>query len=460
MKRASMILSVVVAMTGCAASLGGPDDDGRTGTDNIGLALASSTGEEGVLRTGDSLGIRIGQLADLSPETMYRFQVTAPGGGLLSEGDLRTNRAGQLQTQTIMHDVGEDGRIEAGSTLAITLLTQTGILAGNVAIHLTGNGIQPPGWAVHEVEPPHIFASNAAGTPANAFAVGGEDPGEQGGAVHIAGDSFPSFTRGREVDVYVVTDRDEWRERDLPQSGEAGWLAGPIAVRIGEDGTLAPTAVFTPGLGHVGIYDLVVDVDRDGRFEWSFESKDGADGLGRVGFTVQYSAAWLRARTSSHILVNIAYDNHHRDAGQWTNVYDADQPVFLYLNPPVMHQYHFSVAKWIVRHQDFDTFWNNPAVADDDGAVSFAQFAINSMGTPTQTGCTNSAPTCYGVIELPDGQTQGEFDVVFDRNGDGRYTPGVDLLDIVGGDAGGGLVPVETFLSLPAAQRVGFVVQR
>jgi hypothetical protein len=112
-----------------------------------------------------------------------------------------------------------------------------------------------------------------------------------------------------------------------------------------------------------------------------------------------------------------------------------------------------------VRHQDFDAFWNNPAMADEDGGVQFAQFALSAMDQPPETGCTNTAPTCFGIVPLGDGEMEAGFDVVFDRDGDGRYMPGEDLLDIVGGEAGGELVSIAELRALPAAQQRGFVVR-
>ena len=462
MDRLAAALALVFPLaSGCAASLGLPDDELDTlDPGATSFALMGSTGERGVLRTGDSLGLRIGDLAALDPETMYRFEVTAPGGALMSEGDVRTDRGGVVFLATVLHDVGEDGRVADGTTLDVSLRDQAGAVRASTAIQLAGvPALQVPGWNVEEPHPPHVFAANAAGEPSNSFAVGGADPGEQVGPVHVAGEGFPESAAGRDVDVYVARDYDEWRGRAMPREGDADWIAGPIAVRVDEEGRSAPTALFTPELAHVGLYDILVDVDRDGAFEWRFDAKDGADGIGRVGFTVQYSQEWLRAREESHILVNIAYDSHSRDDGRWTNDYAAGEPVFLYLNPPVMHRYHFSVTKWIVRHQDFDAFWNNPAMADADGGVEFAHFALSAMDHPPETGCTNTAPTRFGVVPLGDGELEAGFDVVFDRNGDGRYMPGEDLLDIVGGESDGGLVSIDELRALPAAQQRGFVVR-
>lgn len=459
MKLSSTTFLATILLLGCAASTAPPGvRPGRTDPSEAGLSLRSSTGEGGVLRTGDSLGIRVGDLAGLDPETRYRFEVTGAGGGILSEGDVRTDLGGNIYLATVMHDVGEDRRVAAGQTLGVALRGPGGDIAAITSIRLDGlPDLQVPGWNVEEVAPPHIYAANAAGEPANAFAFGGADPGEQVGPVWVAGEGFPDDVAGRSVDVYVASDRDEWLGRAFPQNGDEGWIAGPFEVPVDEFGRLEPTAVLTPE--RVGLFDILVDVDRDGLFAWRFDSKDGADGLGRVGFTVQYSAAYLRALEQSHILVNIAYDSHSRDGGTWRNSFGVDEPVFLYLNPPVMHRYHFSVTKWIVAHQDFDGFWNNPELMDPDGALNFQEFAISAMDEPPQTGCTNASPTCWGVVPTG-GEEALSFDVVFDRNGDGRYQPGEDLLDVASSDVGGELLTIEAFRALPLEHRVGFTIHR
>jgi hypothetical protein len=238
---------------------------------------------------------------------------------------------------------------------------------------------------------------------------------------------------------------------------------GPVAVTIDSSGNLPPTATgFVPTLDQVGVYDVLVDTNGEGTMEWGMNVKDGGDGVDeQVGFTVQYSAAWVRARGQRHVLVNIAYGSSSRDGGQWSNTFAANESVFSYLNPPVMHEYHFSVTKWVVRHQDFETFWNNQDLeTGDGGCIPFAQHAIQSLGIPIQRGCTNTGPVEWGPFALLLDEGEGDtFDVVFDRNDDGCYMPGEDLLDVVGGaNTSGDLVLWEDFSALDPADQVGFRV--
>jgi len=465
--RILLALVVTLPLVACTTAIGDGAGDGlgRTSPGDRELALVSSSGMVGVLRRGESLAIRSDAMASLTPDTIYRAQVLADDA-VLSETDVLTDGSGSVLLSAVMHDVGEEdgaGLLDPGQLLHVRVTDFMGEIRAETVVSLdSAPALQVPGWNVTEVAPPHIFAADAAGAPQNAFAVGGSGGDEVRGPIFLAGDGFPQAAADQGVvDVFVVEDADEWRHRTIPLAGQPGHVAGPIAAAVDAEGRLAVTQVFNPAIGDVGIYDILVDVDRDGSFEWRFNSKDGADGLGKVGFTVQYSESWLRERTSSHLLANIAYDSHGRDGGTWRNDYSASEPVFMYLNPPVMQQYHFAVTKWVVRHQDFQAFWNNPALVDGScGGVPFSELETRSMEIVTQRGCTNTSPTCFGAMPLEEPAEVTTYDVVFDRDGDGCYDLGEDLLDIVSADAGGDLVSVEQFLALSADHQVGFRVTR
>ncbi len=469
-------------VAGCAANIGGPSDDdpfGRTSATSTDLALLSSSGRVDLtFNRGESLAIEA-PMGDLAPRSVYLAEAVV-GEEVISATEVLTNLYGGVPLATVMHDVGEEGLIGPGETLEIRLLDDTGDLAAATRVEMFAPpALQIPGFNVNEVQPPHIYAADATGAPQNAFAVGGSGGDEVRGPVHIAGDGFPQLVAGDVVDVYVAIDSDDWVGRSFPAPGDASYVAGPIEVAVDADGRLAPTAIFTPELTHVGIYDILVDVNRDGRFDRDVagSTKDGADGLGRVGFTIQYSEAWMRERTSRHVIVNMAFDSHGR-SGTWDNDYDEGEPVFMYLNPPVMREYHFSATKHIVAHRNFETFWNDPTAVDPScGGVPFEHLSQRSLEVRTQRGCTNTSPTCFGPIDLPEGTDVGEppegeeppaeeaeelatFDVVFDRDGDGCYDIGDDLLDIVSATAEGELISPEAFLEMAAADRVGFRVHR
>ena len=457
---------VAGALSACTA-----DVDDLTGSDpgDSAFALTNTThyNPEGLLR-GQGLKIYTELSAEgLDPDRNYDVDVTNDNTDeVLSEGEVYVTEDNTILDYALMFDVGQYGEVEEGDNLRVTLSNEEGTSVSQV---ISLAALRLPGWDVTEVEAPEVFVSDQSGNPANAYAVLGQDPGEVAGEVHLTGSGFHEGIRNSEVDVYIVAARDNWMNELIPQEGEEDHIFGPVAMMIDGQGNLPVTSTgFTPGEANIGPFDVLVDTDGNGRMDWSLAVKDSGDGVDeQVGFTVQYSQAWVRARGERHVLVNIAYNSNSRDGGAWTNTFYAGNDIFSYLNPPVMHQYHFAVTKWFVSHQDFEEFWNNRSLetTDDSGnaCVPFEDVAVQRMGIPVQRGCTNTGPVHFGpaaiLLDPTTGDETDSFDVVFDRNGDGCYAPGVDLLDVIGGDnATGGLVSFSDFNNLAETEQVGFRV--
>ena len=451
----AFVLLAAVAFGACSHEA----DTARVGFSSSAIVVWNSHGEADRLRIGESLSLENVLSGSLEPNTRYSVRVAVRGGTELVQAHLMTDHQGLFPVQTIMHDVGEFDDVQEGDTLDITLESlQGGTFSGSQTVdrrHLR----QAAGWDVNEATPPHVFAADASGAPQNAFAVGSATlaPGEVGGEVYVAGDSFPPDAT---LDVYLVRDSDTWVGKSIPQSGDANWIAGPLVARSDADGRLAPLKTgVVPGRDHIGIYDVIVDLDRNGTFDWSFTHKDGADGEQKVGFTVQYSQNWFKERTSKHILVNLAYDNASRDGGTWRNLFQTGESVFTYVNPPVMHVYHARATKWVVKHQDWATYWNSRDAAANVGGVAnygrraLEPIAVNNITFKPQNGCTNSPPLVTFNAEV------GQYDMVLDFDDDGYYDIGRDILDVWSGDAQGGLLDPAVVDAAPAAQRVGFIVQ-
>ena len=447
-------LVLVAALGACSNGT----ETAQVGFSSSAIVVWNSHGEADRLRLGESLALENVLSGTLEPNTKYSVRMSLRGGADIGQVHLMTDLAGKFPVQTILHDVGEFDDVRAGSTIDISLEAPSGkSFAGSITVD--PERLAGAGWDVEEAVPPHVFASDASGAPQNAFAVGATTlaPGEVGGEVYAAGDRFPADAT---FDVYVVRDADVWAGKKIPQSGDAGWIAGPVVMRSDAQGRLAPTGTgFVPAREHLGVYDVLVDLDRNGSFDWSFSHKDGADGEQKVGFTVQYSQNWFKERTSKHILVNLAYDSASRDNGVWRNQFQAGAPVFMYVNPPVMTKYHAFGTKWIVKHQDWATYWNSsdPA-ANMGGAAGYGRrpvdgIAVNNLVYKPQNGCTNSPPLMTFNAQV------GQYDMVIDFDNDGFYDIGRDLLDVWSGDATGGLVDPATLDAAPAAQRVGFTVR-
>lgn len=463
--------TVMTALVGCVSDPGASRPMGHTDYGSGSFALENSNREQGILRVGDSLRMyaQPGDL-DLLPGHKYHFAVTNRSGDTkVSEGDVATREDGSLPPTTLAHDIGDmPGTSETeGDSLAVDIWDVDS--AGDhleAFIPLLRVPALQGGWNIQEVEPPHVFATDGT-APTNAFAVsdtGDTDPGEIPGPIFVGGEGLPEDVAGGFVDVYVMHDADAWQGFEIPQAGSPEHVVGPIQVAVNPDGTLASTLVWEPGLGDVGIYDMLVDVDQNGIFDWDISNKDGSDGEAKVGITIQYSQAWVRARRIRHIIMNIAFNDPDR-GGQWTNDFGATDDLFLYVNPDVTARpdlNHKWVYKWIVNHQDFDTFWNDPSHEGADGCVDFAENIMGNFQVPPQHGCTNSAPLHVGAAGNISGLANGpgEYDVVFTfDNNEGavpRYCPGTDILDIISNDVTEALV--QDIGTVPLEDRVGFRV--
>lgn len=457
------ILAALVLVVAVGACTGPDDETGHNNPDDQTFALTNTThyNPEGLLR-GQGLKIYTDvPMEQLEPARAYNVEVTNDNTDeLLAAGDFITDEDQTITPYDLLFDVGQYNDVEEGDNIRVTVSDDEGLSITSI---ISLAALRLPGWDVSEVSAPEVYVCDASGNPANAFAVGGQDPGEVVGPVYVRGTGFPEVLAGRTVDVYIVESRENWMGELIPASGETFHVFGPTAVTIDAAGNLPATDTgFTPAEGDVGTYDVLVDTDANGEMDWGMNVKDGGDGIDeQVGFTVQYSAAWIRARGQRHILVNMAYSSDSRDTLNWSNTYARDQVVYSYLNPPVMHQYHFSVTKWVVRHQDFATYWNNQALeTGPGGCIPFAEHTVQNLGVPIQQGCTNSGPVHWGPAALLLDDTDNDaFDVVFDRNGDGCYAPGEDLLDVIGGaNATGDLVTWEQFQTMDPADQVGFRV--
>jgi len=293
----------VTAISGLVLGCGLDSDDLRKQHDtSTSLAITNSEGEQDVLRTGTSLSVATSEQLLLKPNTVYRVLVqNLSNQGVVAQADLLSDALGLIELATVAHDLGENDGVKESDTLQVRVedLKGASIMQTDIALipHLVkavGNGFQ-----VNEVQPPHVFTSDGSGTPLNAYVVGAlPDAGEVAAPVYVAGTGFPSGVST--VDIYLVRDRDLWKGTQVPRPGDADYVAGPLVAAV-EAGALKPVAIkdWQPGGKDLGPYDVLVDVDRNGVFDYGFSAKDGADGENKVGLTIQYGARWFRAKSAA-----------------------------------------------------------------------------------------------------------------------------------------------------------------
>jgi hypothetical protein len=459
---------IVFALASCGL------DDGNLKKQNFGsssMAITNAEGEQDVLRVGTALSVATLPELSLKANTVYRVVVSNLNTkSELAVAELLSDGAGAIPLSTVAHDIGEFDGVGDTHTLSVKVSDKAKAVA-EMTIPVTPHEVhfEGHGFSINEIQPPHVYSADQNGTALNSFVVGGPpDPGEVAAPIYVAGKGFP--TEVTKVDIYIVKDADVWQGKSIPKPGEAAYVLGPIVGTL-DRGILRPTALgWQPTGADLGPYDILVDVDRNGKFDYSFSSTDGADGEGKVGFTVQYGQAFYRARSAmegKHLLVNLAFDSASR-TGSWANSYSKSSQIYSYVNPPVQSgARHAFVTKYVVWHQSWEKFWNNPVKYTQGGGgkerIYIGDIIVQQTGGTTQHSCTNSPPVAVINPEnLPvDGTANPfKFDVVFDYDGDGYYDLGTDLLDVVGHRTDGGLISASELKGLTDDQIFGFQVTK
>lgn len=304
-----VVFAGIISLTigGCGAGDG--PNFGKQGQGAEALKIMNAEGEASVLRTGTALSVRaLGADLKLESNTVYKVTVTnIDTGSKVSEASLLSDMLGDLELTTVAHDLGEFDDVKDEHRIGIAVHdATTGQKVADVSLPVTPHipDFVGHGFQVDEIQPPHIYTCAADQSapsgckPLNSFVVGAlPDDGEVAAPIYAAGKGFP--TGVTTVDLYIMRDADKWQGKAIPQPGDPAYIAGPIQGTV-DRGVLRPTALsWSPAKADIGPYDVIVDVDRNGTFDYSFASKDAADGEDKVGVTIQLGAAYFRAKKAT-----------------------------------------------------------------------------------------------------------------------------------------------------------------
>jgi hypothetical protein len=293
-----------VLVTGLLAGACGLEANnlGRHGFGDTTLAITNAEGERDVLRTGTALSLSTPQGVTLAADAIYNVKLTnLRTGELLSEADVLTDTEGKLEHTAVAHDLGEFDNVEDNDSLRLVMVGPNSDTVVDTSLPVTPHipDFQGHGFQVDEVQPAHVMTCDKDGTAVNGFVVGAlPDANETAAPIFVKGRGFAKGVTT--VDIYVVKDRDKWSGRAIPRVGDSDFVAGPVVGTV-QGGVLAPTAItgWTPTGSELGPYDVLVDVDRNGTYEFGFSIKDASDGEDKVGLTIQYGAAWWRAKSAA-----------------------------------------------------------------------------------------------------------------------------------------------------------------
>jgi len=318
-------------------------------------------------------------------------------------------------------DLGVDPQgnpVDASGTYEIRAVGGTGrILAAILRFEI----LPPRLWAPsgRHRQAASRFVNILAGTPPR-FPMGSVLVGEP---VLVEGFGFPAK---QQVKIFIVRDRDNWQNGDqlADQSG------GAETVTTDDNGNLPRTTIWESaqrlGTGQTdGDFDVVVDVNRNDRFD---AADDVVNGFLGTGFTVQEQS---KGRQAQHLAVELASSQQ----GQFKDTFDVNENVTVWLNPPWRQLTpHMMVRKYIVLHKD--NWQNGDVLVDVTGRPEWdiMRFA-----------CANQYAYPVWIAPL----VPGKYDVIIDMDGDGKYTLGTDYIDAgltaQGQQVGAGFIVTGTF---------------
>ncbi|MGQ9631636.1 MAG: hypothetical protein ACUVXI_15200 [bacterium] len=430
----------------------------------IEIKLTNSFGEsldKGV-GYGDTIYLEATTGGKAEPETVYYVEVfNKTKGQTIVEINVMTDGEGNIPRTALIHDVGESvsgypSKVSAGDDIIVKFGKTKAPADGSKKDPLPKDEpiLETPPVPVVNTPPkedvpviPHVYAaaldaSTGSYIPETSFVIGVVGDGEHSvNEIYVVAENLPSNVT--EADVYIFEDRDDWKNGDTVSSSASGFVAMTAVTGISGGKFTTPkladwsTSTFDPT--KIGTYDIVVDFNNKGVFDHDISVPwvDGLDNNGGAGFTIQYSKGTLANQLSAHIITQIAYDSSQRWKGTWKNTFSTGGKVFAYTNPPVRGagDHNLGVYKYVVKHQDFNTFWNN--TAPTGGVAGFGRVELtndiiitNPLKDHPQWSCTNEPPFLIWIAKAVGDATA--FDIVIDLDQDGYYDIGRDFLDCIG----------------------------
>lgn len=346
---------------------------------------------------GDAL---LAGVSGLAGNSHYRMMVRSPSGAMVSQARFLTDASGVIPQSVLAYDIGLSGSVSGASRSAASRTAR--VDAGTYVVTLFDDNGAIAGTSTITVDPTAraFYASDVNGLVTNSFLKGSQ-------TVYAHG---ANFTPNSSLRVYAIEDTAS------PASGAPLVdVTGQFKmVTVAANGTFN-TAVW-PNAGAVGAYDLVADLNGNGKYD----AGEPIDDAITTGFMVQVP------RSTAPIIAQIACDANR----VYRDIFTTGQDVYVYISPLTQQFGHAFVNKYVVKHK---SAWT----------AGMALVDVTAGGTEmdqVEHGCTNEGRVLVWTHNL----TPGIYDVVIDVNKNGKYDPGVDFLDNInsnGEPIGGFIVP-------------------
>lgn len=294
----------------------------------------------------------------------------------------------------------DEGKIPATAIArAVGLMTGDGTGQYTILVTHGGTEVGRSRFIVREGSRPIVHASDPTGRPVLRFVKNGED------TVWVSARKLPPST---EVPVFIVPDSQAWQNGDGLDPANGRVIEGTTDA----GGKLLVEAWPAPDVA--GAYDVVLDLDNDG----TLSPDDVVSGGWTTGFVV---AEEPLVREETDLVTRLACGEDVYSAGPRSEL-GSDESLYVFGAPTSGSDLGpIGGAIKVVVHR--------PEWSDGDELVSRRSMEVAPPAIDP-AGFTR-------VLAWPQPMLPGQYDIVVDMDGDGRYTRGVDLIDnISAGEAG------------------------
>ena len=351
---------------------------------------------------------------NLQPKTGYLIQIIREDGEIVAESRLSTDQLGQIPETVIWYDIGVLPCLNIPMyTGAMTHFSEYEIYDAKYAGKDYTLNIIEDEMVVREMSfrvaeemvRPRLYASDARGCPKSGFLIGEED-------VWVVGENFPE---GSIIRLWAVPAKTEWKDADqLKDMTKQYFSELPPIFELKGDNTSFKKLLWPKWLSSTGSYDIAAEVVT---YPFGSYHASSTAQVQNVVSHLSYSGFVIQRRQGMAEPLEMDLAGTRQSLLTYRETFLTTENVYVGVDPAVQPSYMAKTADIYIVADKTDAQWTvDPNLVDVTGFVE---------SITVQFVCTN----CWATLAWAAPLTSGKYDVVLDFDQDGKYTPGIDLID-------------------------------
>jgi hypothetical protein len=252
---------------------------------------------------------------------------------------------------------------------------------------------------------PRLYAADAQGYPTSGFILGQDN-------VWVVGENFP---KGSVIRLWVVPNRDGWQDGDLLKDVTRQHAEGPPGLlELQGEQTSFKKLLWRAPLTSLGSYDIVAEVLT---YPWGHYHGQSQAQVQNIVSHVSYSGFVIQRRPGEAEPLEMDLAGTRQSPLTYKDAFLTTENVYVGVDPTVQPAYIGQTAAIYIVPDKTDAQWlPGTTLQDVTGYVE----TVTIYGV-----CGN----CWATLAWPAPLTPGKYDVILDFNQNGKYDPGIDLID-------------------------------